>query len=99
VVIDGARLVITQVNKREEWVDIRNIGTQPQDLGGWVLVSEKGNQRCALGGVINAGQTLRIYAMTGPDGYSCGFGSEIWNNSVSDPAVLYNPQGQEVDRR
>lgn len=43
-------------------VDIRNSGDQPQDLSGWVPVSEKGDQRCMLGGVLNPGETLRIWA-------------------------------------
>lgn len=94
----GARVVIVAVNKREEYVDIQNQGDQAQDLGGWVLVSERGNQTCGLAGVLEPGVTLRIWAMTGQGGYSCNKGSEIWNNSESDPAVLYNNVGQEVSR-
>jgi hypothetical protein len=46
------------------FVDIRNDRDQPQDLSGWVLVSEKREHRCTLGGVINPGEVLRIWAMT-----------------------------------
>lgn len=95
----GPRVVIVAKNKVAEFVDIQNSGDQPQDLNGWRLVSEKGNQACALAGVLQPGQTLRIYAMTGSDGYSCGFDNNIWNNSEPDPAVLYNAQGVEVSRR
>lgn len=95
----GARVVIIAVNKREEYVDIQNQGDQAQDLGGWVLRSERGSQDCGLGGVLDAGATLRIWAMSGPGGFSCNFGDNIWNNDESDPAVLYNNQGQEVSRR
>jgi hypothetical protein len=93
---------IVAVNKRDEYVDIRNDGGQPQDLSGWHLLSERGSQDCALGGVLNAGETLRIWAMAedeGKGGYNCGFGSNIWNNSERDPAVLFNAAGQEVDRK
>lgn len=31
-------------------------------------------------------------------GYNCGFGTNIWNNSKSDPAALYDAAGQLVDR-
>lgn len=94
-------VTIVGVNKRDEYVDIRNQSGSDVDLAGWVLVSEKGNQRCNLGGVITVGQTLRIWALAsdaGQGGYNCGFGSPIWNNSESDPAVLYNAAGQEVSR-
>jgi len=88
------------VNKREEWVDIKNMGNSDVDLAGWNLVSERGHQECPLSGIIKAGETLRIWSMTAQgDGYSCGYGSPIWNNSESDPAVLYNAQGVEVSRK
>jgi len=95
-------LIIIGVNKQAEYVDIRNDGGASVDLNGWTLRSEKGPQDCALGGVIGPGETLRIWAMAesaGQGGFNCGFGSNIWNNSESDPAVLINPSGQEVSRR
>lgn len=90
--------MIVGVNKRAEYVDIQNIGNQAQDLSGWVLVSEKGEQSCSLAGVLEPGQTLRIWAQTG-EGYSCGFEGTIWNNDEYDAAVLYNAAGVEMDRR
>jgi endonuclease YncB( thermonuclease family) len=94
------QIIIVTVNKREEWVDIQNMGNSDLDLTGWNLVSERGNQDCPLSGTIKAGETLRIWAMTanGP-GYSCGYTTNIWNNSESDPAVLYNAQRVEVSRK
>jgi len=94
------QVIITGVNKREEWVEIQNIGDSNVDLAGWNLVSERGNQECQLAGVISAGESLRIWSgMAGGSGYSCGYSNPIWNNSESDPAVLYNPQGVEVSRK
>ena len=94
------KIIIVAMNKREEWVDIQNVGNSDVDLSGWNLVSEKGNQDCPLSGIIKAGETLRIWAMAaqGP-GYSCGYNTNIWNNSEPDPAVLYNEQGIEVSRK
>jgi endonuclease YncB( thermonuclease family) len=94
------RLVIIAINKREEWVDIQNQGEAEVDLAGWNLVSERGHQECPLSGVLAGGATLRIWAMAaqGP-GFSCGYSSPIWNNSESDPAVLYDPAGVEVSRK
>jgi hypothetical protein len=97
----GAQIAIVAVDKRAEYVDLRNTGDQPQDLSGWVLISEKGNQSCSLGGIINPGETLRVWALAadaGQGGYNCGFGQNIWNNSEPDPAVLYNNQGAQVSR-
>lgn len=97
--IDGALIQIKVVNKESEYVDLENIGNQPQDLAGWSLVSERGNQACGLSGVILPGATLRVWANNpNGEGYNCNYGSEIWNNSEADPAVLYNNQGQEVAR-
>lgn len=90
-------LIITAVNKKDEYVDIKNVSTQPIDLNGWRLDSEKGSQSCTLSGNIQPGESLRIWAQSGP-GFSCGFGKPIWNNSETDPAVLYNPQNIEIDR-
>lgn len=90
-------IIIVAVNKSAEYVDIQNRSNQPIDLTGWRLDSEKGSQSCTLSGAIQPGETLRIWAMSGA-GFSCGFGSNIWNNSEPDPAVLYNPQNIEISR-
>ena len=98
----GPVIVIGTVNKGAEYVDLQNIGDAPQDLTGWLLRSEKGNQDCTLGGIIQPGETLRIWAMAedaGEGGYNCGFGTTIWNNDERDPAVLLDAAGNEVDRK
>ena len=95
------QLTITNVNKREEFVDIQNTGGTEVVLDGWTLRSEKGSQDCRLSGVLGPGQSLRIWAMSedaGQGGFNCGMGSEIWNNSEHDPAVLIDPSGAEVSR-
>lgn len=94
------QVVILTVNKREEYVDLQNMGNTEVDLAGWNLVSERGHQECYLSGIIKAGDTLRIWSGTAQaGGYSCGYSSPIWNNSETDPAVLYNAQGVEVSRK
>jgi len=97
-----AQIIIVKVDKRAEYVDIQNVGGAAQNLEGWVLVSEKGNQRCPLGGVIDAGAVLRIWAQTkdaGQGGWNCGYNTTIWNNSDPDPAALYDAAGREVARK
>lgn len=98
----AGQLVIVGVNKREEFVDIQNIGGTEVVLDGWTLRSEKGSQDCRLGGVLGPGQALRVWAMAedaGQGGFNCGFGSNIWNNDEPDAAVLIDPSGAEVSRR
>jgi hypothetical protein len=93
-------VVILAVNKREEWVDIQNLGNSDVDLAGWNLVSERGDQECYLSGIIISGEVLRIWSGTAQgNGFSCGYNNPIWNNSEPDPAVLYNAQGVEVSRK
>ncbi len=96
----GPRVIILGVNKHNEYVDLKNIGGQPQDLTGWKLVSVKGNQVCELRDVvIQPGGTLRVWT-NNPNGggYNCGFRGNIWNDNEPDPAVLYDAQGVEVSR-
>lgn len=95
-------IIIINVNKREEYVDIQNVSGADIDLSGWILRSEKGPQDCPLHGLLAAGATLRIWAMSediDQGGFNCGYGSDIWNNNDPDPAVLIDPAGNEVSRR
>ena len=94
------QVIITEVNKREEYVVIQNVGASDVDLAGWKLVSERGNQECNLMGVIGVGDTWRIWSGSAQGGgFGCGYDKPIWNNSEIDPAVLYNAQGIEVNRK
>jgi hypothetical protein len=97
--VSGAMVVIKFVNKSAEYVDLENIGNQSQDLAGWRIVSERGNQVCWLAGVIQPGETLRVWTNNpNGEGYNCGMGRNIWNDNESDPAALYNAQGVVVSR-
>jgi hypothetical protein len=101
-VVGIGKLIIVGVDKRAEFVDIQNAGDGAIDLGGWKLVSEKGNQVCFLGGQIAPGVVLRIWALAedaGQGGFNCQFDSNIWNNSEPDAAVLYDASGNEVARQ
>jgi len=84
-----------------EFVDIQNVSYSIVKLAGWELVSEVGNQVCLLKGSLKSKEVLRIFAgMAGPGqvGISCGFHNPIWLDQEPDPAVLYNPRGEEVSR-
>ncbi len=96
--VSAGSLVITNVDKDAEYVVIANNGGAAVDLSGWVLLSEKGQQACPLGGTIEPGATLTISALGNIAGYNCGFGGNIWNNSDPDPAALIAPDGSVVSR-
>jgi len=91
-------VVIIALDKRAEYAEIQNVSAAPINLRGWRLVSETGNQSCALRGTLDPNEVLRIWARRGNPGFDCGFSENIWRNDVSDPAVLYNPEGEEVSR-
>jgi Lamin Tail Domain len=91
-------VTIITVNKPAEYVEIQNGTIAAVDLQGWRLVSEAGNQSCALRGILQPNEVLRIWASKGDPGFDCRFSFNIWNDNTADPAVLYNPQGEEVSR-
>ena len=100
---DEGPLRIIALDKRAEHAVIRNEGDAPINLRGWTLVSVKGNQAWTVpfDFELATNEIVTIHALAGAnDGanLSSGFGSNIWNNSERDPAVLLNPDGEEVSR-
>lgn len=94
----GGSVLIVAVDKPREYVEIQNRTTAAVDLQGWRLVSETGSQSCPLRGTLQPDEILRIWARRGEPGFDCRFAFNIWNDNTPDPAVLYNPQGEEVSR-
>ena len=97
VVVVGSVQIAT-VDKALEFVELQNGSNVPVDLSGWKLVSETGNQSCTLRGLLQPNETLRVWSGKGVTGLNCEFPFNIWNDNQSDPAVLYNAQGQEISR-
>jgi hypothetical protein len=91
-------VTILNVDKTAEFVEIQNQTDADVNLRGWRLVSETGNQSCELRGTLEPNEILRIWARRGQPGFDCRLGSDIWNDTAADPAVLYDSQGQEVSR-
>ena len=89
---------IITVNKPGEYAEIQNFSQISVDLGGWRLVSEVGNESCGLSGTLAPNEVLRIWTRRGDPGFDCRLGRAIWRDNEPDPAVLYNPQGEEVSR-
>jgi endonuclease YncB( thermonuclease family) len=98
VIFSNTNVIIFSVNKPEEFVDIQNVGDSAIDLNGWKLVSELGKEECKLSGVIHPYEIVRIFSGIDQPGFSCGFAKPIWDDREPDPALLYDPDGNEVAR-
>ena len=88
----------------DEYVEITNLGDEPQDLAGWVLkdISEGYPSFTFPSYILAPGVSIRVYTNEiHPEcgGFSFGYGKAIWNNTDPDVAALYDPQGQEVSRK
>jgi hypothetical protein len=88
----------------DEYVEITNVGDQPQDLTGCVLmdISEGYPSFIFPSYILVPGESVRVYTNEyHPEwgGFSFGFGKAIWNNTVPDTAALYDSQGNEISRR
>lgn len=93
-------VAISELNKKAEYIVIKNSGASAVDLTGWKIVSVRGNQSftfpafsLAAGAVVKIGDTTKN---TGIDFHWLD-GGGTWNNSESDPAELYDSTGQLVD--
>ncbi|MBA7708631.1 hypothetical protein ES703_117534 [subsurface metagenome] len=88
----------------DEYVEITNLGDQPQDLVGWVLVDiSEGYPSFTFPSYILApGKSIRVYTNEyHPEwgGFSFEYSQAIWNNTEPDVAVLYDNQGREIFRK
>lgn len=96
-------LVIQSVDLQAEKVIIANNSGQDVDMSGWVLISEKGNQKFVFprGTVIPGGGVIKVVsgpqAKKAPGVLVWGKGN-IWNNK-GDPAALYDAQGKLISRK
>ena len=88
----------------DEYVEITNLGNQPQDLAGWMLtdISEGHPSFIFPSYILAPSESIRVYTNEyHPEwgGFSFEYGRAIWNNSEPDVAVLYDKQGKEVSRK
>ncbi len=97
----NSQIEILELDKAAEFVDIINNGNTDVNIGGWTLVSEKGHQTFVFpsGYTLKAGQVCRLSSgdLKGTGDFTMA-DTSIWNNSSYDPAVLYDGNGNEIDR-
>ena len=88
----------------DEYVEITNLGDQPQELTGCVLmdISEGYPSFTFPSYILAPGKSVRVYTNEcHPEwgGFSFEYSQPIWNNSEPDVAMLYNNQGEEVSQK
>ncbi len=88
----------------DEYVEITNLGDQPQELTDCVLmdISEGYPSLTFPSYILAPGKSIRVYTNEYHSewgGFSFEYSQAIWNNREPDVAVLYNNQGKEVSRK
>ena len=87
----------------DEYVEIVNLGSGPQDLAGWRLVDiDDGFPSYEFGlYVLESGASIRVYTNETHaewGGFSFGRGSAAWANGTPDTAGLYDESGLLVSQ-
>lgn len=88
----------------DEYVEITNLGDEPQDLAVWLLIdfSDSYPSFTFPSYILAPGESIRVYTNEHhPEwgGFSFGYEKAIWNNTDPDVAALYNAEGQKVSSR
>jgi len=93
-------VIIAAVDNQDDRIILRNQGQQPVDVGGWFIVSDKGNQMFVLPGdtaiapgselVIGSQSTKGSADLTWPD-------KKVWHKEKEDAAFLYDVYGRLMD--
>lgn len=79
---------IVAIDKVNETVTLRNVGTTTMLIGGWRMCSITGNQlHAVLSGGIIAGETRVIPSQAG---------GPVWNNTTRDDGALYDANGSLI---
>ncbi len=88
-------------NLNGEWVELRNDGTNPADLGGWVIRDESTRHRYEFpaGFILSAGDRVTLYSGCGTETanerYWCEGDSSVWNND-GDTIFVLDANGSPV---
>ncbi|WMM25186.1 MBL fold metallo-hydrolase [Tissierella sp. MB52-C2] len=91
-------VIISHVDKIEEIVTIKNNSKDEINLEGWKLLSVTGNQEYIFPKYVLKGAEV-VTVTSGDKEGDLNWGSNnIWNNTKSDPAVLYDESGKEIFR-
>jgi hypothetical protein len=91
---------ISALDKKAEYIVIKNSSATAVDLTGWKIVSVLGNQSFTFPAFsLAVGASVKVGDSANNSGIDfCWLdGGGTWNNSKSDPAELYDSAGKLVD--
>ncbi|MCT4593201.1 MAG: lamin tail domain-containing protein [Anaeromicrobium sp.] len=94
-------LMITELDKKAEYIVITNSGSKSVDLTGWKIMSVRGNQSFIFPKfILDSNASVKVGDSAKNSGVEFHWldGKGTWNNSKSDPAELYNTKGELVNR-
>lgn len=95
------QISITEIDKKAEYVIIKNISNTDVNLQGWKIVSVTGEQEFTFPKyTLEKGDTITI--TSGKDNINNGdfyWGkANVWNNDKNDPGELYDSSGNLIDK-
>jgi len=92
-------IIISHLDKKEETVTVQNCSNQDLDLSDWYLLSVTGNQKFIFpdGYILKAAFSV-VIASGDSKGDLHWTAKNVWNNSKSDPAELYDNMGNLIYR-
>ncbi|MTI49718.1 MAG: hypothetical protein FH761_17950 [Firmicutes bacterium] len=94
-------VMITELDKKAEYIVITNSMNETVDITGWRIISVKGNQSFTFPKLIlQPSSSVKVgdsERNTDIDFHWLD-GRGTWNNTKSDPAELYNNNGELIDR-
>ena len=93
---DNTVIEIINIDKKDELVTIKNISSSTVNLKDWKLISLRGNQEFIFPEYnLESGETLIITSGELKGDLTWG-STNIWNNTESDPAELYDNNGKLI---
>lgn len=93
-------VAIAGVDNQDDRITLRNTGKAPADVGGWYILSDKGNQIFVLpqGTIIAPGGKLTISSLSSEEkGDLIWPDKKVWHKSKEDAALLYDVYGRLID--
>ena len=93
-------VAIAGVDNQDDRITLRNTGKAPADVGGWYILSDKGNQIFVLpqGTIIAPGGKLTISSLSSEEkGDLVWPDKKVWHKSKEDAALLYDVYGRLID--
>ncbi len=97
----GSGVGISALDKKAEYIVLKNDSANPVDLSGWKIVSVSGNQTFTFPAFnLAAGAEVKVGDSATNSGIDFHWiaGGGTWSNKKSDPAELYDNTGNLVDR-